>query len=115
MADDARYDGRYLLRTSDDTLSAEDVALGYRQLAVIEDAFRTLKTELDLRPIYHRTDERVRAHVLPCWLALLLVRVIENAVGHTWPVVRREMERMHQISYEGPQGAVVQRTETTAF
>jgi hypothetical protein len=115
VADEARYDGRYLLRTSDDTLSAEDVALGYRQLSEIEDAFRTLKTTLDLRPVYHRIEDRIRAHVVLCWMALLLVRVTENATGHTWPTVRREMQRMHQITYGGPHGEVVQRTESTAF
>lgn len=47
-----RLDGKYLLRTSDDTLSAEDVALGYKQLIEIEDAFRTLKQTLELRPVY---------------------------------------------------------------
>ena len=61
-------DGKYLLRTSDDTLSAEDVALGYKQLLKVEAAFRTLKQSLELRPVYHRKEERIRAHVLLCWL-----------------------------------------------
>ncbi len=75
IAEDEKYDGKYLIRTSDDTLSAEDVALGYKQLVDVEDAFRTLKTELNLRPVYHRLEDRIRAHVLLSWLALLLVRV----------------------------------------
>ncbi len=75
IAEDKKYDGKYLIRTSDDTLSAEDVALGYKQLVDVEDAFRTLKTELNLRPVYHRLEDRIRAHVLLSWLALLLVRV----------------------------------------
>jgi Transposase DDE domain len=115
VAEEARYDGRYLLRTSDDTLSAEDVALGYRQLAQIEDAFRTLKSTLDLRPIYHRLEDRIKAHVLLCWLALLLVRVAEHATGHRWPILRREMQRMHLITYGGPHGEVRQRTALTPF
>ncbi|MEA4884639.1 MAG: hypothetical protein VB144_13490 [Clostridia bacterium] len=49
---EARLEGKYLLRTSDDTLSPEDVALGYKQLLEVEDAFRTLKSTLDLRPMY---------------------------------------------------------------
>lgn len=49
---EARLDGKYLLRTSDDRLSPEDVALGYKQLLEVEDAFRTLKSTLDLRPMY---------------------------------------------------------------
>lgn len=72
-----RLDGKYLIRTSDDTLSVEDIALGYKQLMEVEAAFRTLKTTLDLRPVYHRKDERIRSHVLLCWLAILLVRLAE--------------------------------------
>jgi transposase len=69
--------GKYI-RTSDDTLSSEDVALGYRQLADVENAFRTLKTTLELRPMYHRKEERIRSHIFLCWLALLLVRIAEK-------------------------------------
>ena len=63
---EARLDGKYLLRTSDDTLAPADVALGYKQLIEVEEAFRTLKHTLELRPIYHRPDDRIRAHVLLC-------------------------------------------------
>ncbi len=73
-----RLDGKYLLRTSDDTLSPEDVALGYKQLLEVEAAFRTIKQALDLRPVYHRLSRRLEAHVLLCWLALLLIRVAET-------------------------------------
>lgn len=110
---EARLDGKYLLRTSDDTLSAEDVALGYKQLLEVEDAFRTLKTTLELRPVYHRLEERIRSHVLLCWLALLLVRVIEHKTGRRWPAVRHDLEQMHLIEYRGAGGLVHQRTETT--
>lgn len=88
---EARLEGKYLLRTSDDTLSPEDVALGYKQLLEVEDAFRTLKSTLDLRPMYHRVSDRIRAHVLLCWLALLLVRVAETQVGDTWPRIRTQI------------------------
>ncbi len=108
-----RLDGKYLIRTSDDTLTAEDVALGYKQLAEVEAAFRTLKTTLDLRPVYHRLEERIRAHVLLCWLALLLIRICEEQTGSTWPKIRQAMQRMHLIEYKGPEGTVWQRTETT--
>ncbi|WP_369802269.1 IS1634 family transposase, partial [Geobacillus sp. B4113_201601] len=77
VRDAEKYDGKYLIRTSDDTLSAEDVALGYKQLVDIEQAFRTLKSTLELRPMYHRLEDRIRAHVLLSWLALLLVRIVE--------------------------------------
>ncbi|QZA32175.1 IS1634 family transposase [Hydrogenibacillus sp. N12] len=108
-----RLDGKYLLRTSDDTLSAGDVALGYKQLIEVEAAFRTLKNTLDLRPVYHRLDERIRAHVLLCWLALLLIRVAEIRTEQTWPTLRRALERMHLGQFCTPQGMIWQRTETT--
>lgn len=109
----SRLDGKYLVRTSDDTLPREDVALGYKQLIEVEDAFRTLKHTLDLRPVYHRVEERIRAHVLLCWLALLLVRIIERRTEVRWPQIRRTLQRMHLGEFAGPEGAVWQRTETT--
>jgi hypothetical protein len=114
VRDEARLDGKYLVRTSDDTLPPEDVALGYKQLIEVEDAFRTLKHTLDLRPVYHRVEERIRAHVLLCWLALLLVRIIERRTDQRWPQIRRTLQRMHLGEFAGPEGAVWQRTETTA-
>jgi len=107
-----RLDGKYLLGTSDDTLSAGDVALGYKQLIEVEAAFRTLKTTLELRPVYHRLDQRIRAHVLLCWLALLLIRVAELRTERTWPTLRTALERMHLGQFATPQGMVWQRTET---
>lgn len=106
-------DGKYLIRTSDDTLSVEDIAFGYKQLLEVERAFRTLKTTLELRPVYHRKEERIRAHVLLCWLSLLLVRIAEVNTLQTWPQLRSELEDMHLIEYESSDGKVFQRTEIT--
>lgn len=106
-------DGKYLIRSSDDTLSVEDIALGYKQLLEVERAFRTLKTTLELRPVYHRKEERIRAHVLLCWLSLLLVRIAEVRTKQTWPQLRSELEDMHLIEYESVDGKVYQRTELT--
>ena len=61
--------------------SAEDIALGYRQLLQVERGWRDMKQVIDLRPVYHRKEERIRAHVILCWLALLLARIAENATG----------------------------------
>jgi len=107
-----RLDGKYLLRTSDDTLSAEDVALGYKQLLEVEEAFRTLKHTLELRPIYHRLEDQIRSHILLCWLALLLIRVAELRTGQSWSRIRATMQRMHLGVFEGSLGRLVQRTET---
>ena len=108
-----KLDGKYLLRSSDPSLSAEDIALGYKQLLEVERGWRDMKHVLDLRPVYHRKEERIRAHVLLCWLALLLIRVSETGCGDTWPNLRRELEKMQVGTFEGPAGTFRKRTETT--
>lgn len=113
VREDEKLDGKFLVRTSDDTLSPEDVALGYKRLIEVEDSFRCLKHTLDLRPIYHRLEDRIRSHVLLCWLALLLIRVAETRVGETWPAIKRALEAMHLGEFAGPGGRILQRTETT--
>jgi hypothetical protein len=56
---EARLDGKYLLRCSDPKLSAEDIAVGYKQLLQVERGWRDMKQVLDLRPVYHRLEERI--------------------------------------------------------
>ena len=82
-------DGKYLLRSSDPHLTAEDIALGYKQLLEVERGWRDMKQVIDLRPVYHRREDRIRAHVILCWLALLLIRVTENAPASREPDPRR--------------------------
>jgi hypothetical protein len=106
-------DGKYLLRCADPQLSAEDIALGYKQLLEVERGWRDMKSVLDLRPVYHRLEERIRAHVLLCWLALLLIRVAENQARQTWPVMRRELDRIHLGTFTGEAGTFQQRTDLT--
>jgi transposase len=67
----------------DPELPAEDIALGYKQLRQVERGWRDLKQVIDLRPVYHRKEERIRAHVILCWLALLLIRITETTTGVT--------------------------------
>jgi hypothetical protein len=104
-------DGKYLLRTSDPKMTAEDIALGYKQLLEVERGWRDMKQVLDLRPVYHRKEERIRAHVILCWLALLLARVAENATGNTWPELRRQLGRIAVGTFTGPAGTFRQRPE----
>jgi hypothetical protein len=106
-------DGKYLLRTADPKLSAEDIAVGYKQLLEVERGWRDMKQVIDLRPVYHRREHRIRAHVILCWLALLLARIAENAGGQTWPELRRELDRIHIGTFTGPAGTFRQRTEIT--
>lgn len=113
VKEEEKLDGKYLLSTSDSSLSAEDIALGYKQLYAVESAFRTLKTSLSLRPVYHTKDDRIRSHVLLCWLALLLVRVAEVETGLSWGRIRTEMERLHLGEFISKDGRILQRTELT--
>jgi Transposase DDE domain len=106
-------DGKYLLRTSDPKMTAEDIALGYKQLLEVERGWRDMKQVIDLRPVYHRKEERIRAHVILCWLALLLARVAENACAATWPELRRQLDRIAVGTFAGPAGTFRQRTEIT--
>jgi DDE family transposase len=106
-------DGKYLLRCADPKLSAEDIAIGYKQLLEVERGWRDMKQVLDLRPVYHRLEERIRAHVILCWLALLLIRIAENHAGQTWPAMRRELNRVHLGTFTGPAGTFRQLTEVS--
>ena len=110
---ETNLDGKYLLRSSDPHLSAEDIAPGYKQLLEVERGWRDMKQVIDLRPIYHRLEDRIRAHVLLCWLALLLVRVAETTTGQTWPILRRDLDRLHLGTFTGPAGTFRQRTDLT--
>jgi hypothetical protein len=110
---EARLDGKFLLSTSDPDLSAEDVALGYKNLLEAERCFRDLKTTLELRPVYHHLERRIRAQVLLSWLALLLVRVAERHTGQTWRRINLELGRLHQVTLTGPAGRVQHTTALT--
>ena len=110
-----RLDGKYLLTTSDMTLAAEDVALGYRKLLEAERSFRDLKGTLLLRPVYHRREDRIRAHVLVCFLALILVRVAEQRTSQTWRQLRPQLGEIRNGHFTGPDGSFTQTTELTAL
>jgi hypothetical protein len=113
VATEAKLDGKYLLRCSDPNLTAEDIALGYKQLLQVERGWRDLKTHLELRPVYHRLEHRIRAHVLLCWLALLLVRIIETRTGRTWASVREDLQDLHVGVFPGPAGTFTQTSQPT--
>ena len=111
---EAHLDGKWLLRCSDPTLSPEDIAAGYKQLLEVERGWRDLKSHLDLRPVHHRKEERIRAHVLLCWLALLLVRVAEtHDPTRSWRRIREQLQTLQVGEFAGNAGHVHQRTELT--
>ena len=111
---EAHHDGKWLLRTSDPTLTAEDLAAAYKQLLAVERGWRDCKTSLGLRPVYHHREDRIRSHVQLCWLALLLIRVAETRTGHTWRNLRHELDRMHLVTLATADGRVAQRSALTS-
>ena len=114
LANEARFDGKFLLRSSDDTLTPSDLALAYKQLLQVERGWRDLKGALKLRPVFHYREDRIRAHVQLCWLGLLLIRTIEHQTDDTWRNVRNELDRMHLVTLETKDGRVAQRSGTTS-
>ena len=80
-----KFDGKFVVITNDDTLSAEDVALAYKAGAMIESCFRRMKqTGLEVRPMFHWTARRIEAHVKLCVLALQMQRSAEIRTGLSW-------------------------------
>ena len=117
VAEDARYDGLYVLRTNM-RLDALAVMLRYRELLKVEDIFRTTKSILDTRPIYHQTDEAIRGHVFCSFLALVLRKALEDRLPAArlkpeWGVLLRELDRLQEIETEQEGKHFVLRTPVT--
>jgi hypothetical protein len=117
VAEDARYDGLYVLRTNM-RLDALAVMLRYRELLKVEDIFRTTKSILDTRPIYHQTDEAIRGHVFCSFLALVLRKALEDrlaaaGVKPEWGALLRELDRLQEIETEQEGKHFVLRTPVT--
>jgi len=83
------FDGKFLLSTSDETISAKDVVKGYKQLFEVERVFRDLKHVIDIRPVYHRLSDRIQSHILLCWLTMLMIRIAERESGKTWFQIKK--------------------------
>jgi len=113
IAAEKRLDGKTLLRTSEMDLDAEQIARGYKALLEVERGWRDLK-QLELRPVYHRKEDRIVAHVQLSWLALLLIRTAEIATGDTWRNLSAELDRIQLHTYDTGHGTVSQRTRLTA-
>jgi transposase len=104
LADEARYDGTWVLRTNTELTTAE-VALQYKKLWMVEQWFRNCKSLLETRPIYHQRDETIRGHVFCSFLALLLRQELQSRLeerGHhfEWADVMRDLERVQYVEVE---------------
>jgi hypothetical protein len=106
-----RLDGKFVVHSNDDTLSAADLALGYKQLQRVEIAWRSLKSGLQLRPVFHWAPHRIHAHVALTVLSLLLERVAEQACGDTWRNIKDDLRRIKLAQLLSPNGTVWQITE----
>lgn len=109
-----RLEGKFVVHSNDDTLSAEDMALGYKQLQRVEQAWRRLKSGLRMRPVFHWAPHRIHAHVALTVLALLLERVAEQACADTWRNVRDDLRQVKLAQLSSPNGTVWQVTEPAA-
>src|SRR6202167_6731589 len=107
IAEEARYDGKWVLRTNTDLATAE-VAVQFKRLWMVEHWFRSCKSLLETRPIYHKCDETIRGHVFCSFLALVLRQELQArlaARGHDfeWSDIMRDLERVQYV--EVAQGA----------
>jgi hypothetical protein len=117
VAEDAQYDGLYVLRTNT-TLSPLAVMLRYRELLKVEEIFRTTKSILDTRPIYHQRDASIRGHVFCSFLALLLRKGLEDHLAETrlkceWGPLLMDLDRLQEIDTEQDGKRFILRTPVT--
>jgi transposase len=112
--EEERLDGKFVVHSNDDSLTPADLALGYKQLQRVEEAWRTLKNGLRLRPVFHWAVHRIHAHVALSVLALLLERVIEQACGDTWRNIRADLEQIKLAQLSSPHGELWQVTEPSS-
>jgi hypothetical protein len=115
VAEEARYDGKWVLRTNTD-LDAAEVALQYKQLWMVEQWFRSCKSLLQTRPIYHKRDETIRGHVFCSFLALVLRQELQARLeerGHEleWADVIGDLDRLQRVEVEQDSKRFWLRTE----
>jgi Transposase DDE domain len=107
-----KFDGKFVVTTNDDTLSAEDVALAYKGGWIIESCFRRLKqTGLEVRPMFHWTARRIEAHVKLCVLALQVQRSAEIRTGLPWARIAHALAALKAVRYRSESRTIVQRTK----
>jgi arginine repressor len=100
-----RFDGKWVLQTDLEEMTAEDTALQYKQLWMVEEMFRTVKTLLETRPIFHKCDETIRGHVFCSFLALLLRKELQDRLEaqgdkFEWAELLRDLEALQSTEVE---------------
>jgi transposase len=117
IAEESRYDGKWVLRTSMEKLDAGQVALKYKQLWMVENLFRSAKSLLESRPVYHKRDETIRGHVFCSFFALLLMKELQDRLeekGHhlEWSDVTNDLDRLQEVEIEQDGKRFLLRTHT---
>jgi transposase len=115
IAEEARYDGKWVLRTNTD-LTTDEVALTYKQLWMVESLFRTMKSILGTRPIYHKRDETILGHVFCSFLSFVLMKELQNRLAQKgyeleWADVIRDLNRLQEIEIEQGDKRFLLRTD----
>ena len=110
-----KFDGKFVVISNDDTLSAEDIALGYQGGWIIESCFRRMKqTGLQVRPMFHWTPRRIEAHVKLCVLALQMQRAAEIRCQLPWARIAHALGGLKAVRYRCESRTIVQRSKITA-
>jgi transposase len=117
IQEEARYDGKWVLTTNTD-LPAREVALKYKQLWMVEDVFRSMKSLLDTRPIFHKRDETIRGHVFCSFLALLLRKELQDRLARKewkleWADVVRDLDNLNEMKIAIDDKSFVFRGQTS--
>ena len=100
ISEEEKYDGYYAIVTSEKKMSDAEIRNKYRGLWEIEESFKIMKSEFKARPVYVKTDEHVNAHFLTCYVALVIMRVIEHLLGEKFTVKQiRESLCNYSCSY----------------
>jgi hypothetical protein len=104
MKAEERFDGKWVLRTNT-TYSPEQVAFQYKQLWMVEQAFRAVKSVLETRPIYHKCDDTIRGHVFCSFLALMLMKELLSrleAAGKSfeWEDIKRDLTALREVEID---------------
>jgi hypothetical protein len=111
-----KVDGKFVVITNDDTLSAEDIALGYKGGWIIESCFRRMKqTGLEVRPMFHWAARRIEAHVKLCVLALQMQRAAEIRCAMPWARIAHELGMLKAVRYQAGERSIVQRTKVAGM
>lgn len=106
VAAEAKCDGTFVLEASNPRLSVSEVALGYKSLLRVEQAWQSLKHILDIQPVFLRTDDRIEAHVMVCMLSYLLERWAELKTGLSFAEIRRTLRSLHATELVDSHGVV---------